>query len=671
MNKEEAKKRIEKLRKEIDHHRYLYHVLDKSEISDAAHDSLKHELDQLEQQYPDLITPDSPTQRVGGEPLKEFVKVKHETPMLSLNDAFSEAEIKSWEERIKKLLSSGEKLDYYSEIKMDGLAIALIYKDGVLDKGVTRGNGRIGEDVTHNVKTIEAIPLRLEFNNLPQAVQKNIPSRIEVRGEVFMSKKVFEQLNNKQKKNSGTEFANPRNAAAGSIRQLDPQIAAARQLDFLAYDLITDLKQTTHAESHELVQKLGFKSNKENNRCQDLDEVFDYYKKIEKKRSQLPYQMDGIVVNVNNINTFKKLGVVGKAPRGAIAYKYPAEQTTTVVEDIKVQVGRTGALTPVAWLKPVKVAGSTVARATLHNEDEIKRLDIRIGDTVIIQKAGDVIPDIVEVLPNMRSGKEKRFHFPKHCPICGSEVQRQAGEAAHYCTNPKCYAQSKEQLYHFVSKAAFNIDGLGPRIIDQLLEQELIRDPADLFILKNGDVKPLEGFAEKAAANLVDSIKKSRQIPLARFIYALGIRHVGEETSVDLADYFGSLNNLQQASQETLSAIHDVGEVMAESIFDYFRKSENKSLIEKLLKNGVQIINPSHKSKKYTGQTFVLTGSLESLTRDEAKEKIRLAGGSVSSSVSAQTDYVVAGDKPGSKYEKARQLGIKILSEKEFLQLFG
>ncbi len=667
MTKAEVKKRIEKLRAEINHHRYLYHVLDKSEISDAAHDSLKHELARLEEQYPDLITPDSPTQRVGGEPLKEFVKVKHETPMLSLNDAFSEAELIRWEARIKKLLTLNTKLDYYAEIKMDGLAIALIYDNGILAKGLTRGDGRTGEDVTHNIKTIDAIPLRLSLEKMPD--KYNLPGRVEIRGEVYMSKKVLADLNNSQKSKGETEFANPRNAAAGSVRQLDPKIAAQRQLDFFAYDLVTDIGQTTHQESHELIQILGFKSNGLNQYCRDIHEVQKYYKKIENQREKLAYQMDGIVVNVNDIKTFKRLGVAGKAPRAALAYKYPAEQATTIVEDIKVQVGRTGALTPVAYLKPVKVAGSTIARATLHNEDEINRLDVRIGDTVIIQKAGDVIPDIVKVLIKLRTGRERHFKFPNHCPVCQSIVIRQKGEAAYYCTNSRCPAQIREKLYHFAAKAAFNIDGLGPRIIDQLLEKRLIRDPADLLKLKKKDVEPLEGFAERAAENLIRAIANSREISLSRFIYALGIRHVGEETAIDLADYFGSLDKIETASIEDLSLVHDVGLVVAKSIHEYFHKSENIKLLKKLFEQGVMIEKLTEHQRRLAGQTFVLTGALDGLTRDEAKAMIRAAGGQVSNNVSAKTDYLLAGTAAGSKLEKAKKLGVKVITQPEFTKL--
>ncbi|MFA6028049.1 MAG: NAD-dependent DNA ligase LigA [Patescibacteria group bacterium] len=659
MNKSEAKARIEKLKKEINHYRYQYHVLDKQEISDAALDSLKRELFILEQEWPVLITPDSPTQRVAGKALAAFHKVAHSKPMLSLVDCFSFDELQDWEKRIKKLAPQ-DKFDYYAEIKMDGLAVNLIYENGLLTQGSTRGDGKIGEDVTSNLKTINSIPLKL---NEP------FPKKIEVRGEVYMSKKNFEALNKREE----GKYANPRNIAAGSIRQLDPKIPASRKLDFMAYDIASDIGLATHEQVHQELTRLGFRSNEHNAHCRDLNEVEKYYEKIGKIRKKFNYWSDGTVINVNDIALFKKLGVAGKAPRGGIAYKYPAEQATTIVEDIQVQVGRTGALTPVAHLKPVSVAGTTVARATLHNEDEIKRLDVRVGDTVIIQKAGDIIPDIVKVLKNLRPNNAKAFIFPKTCPACGSKVLRREGEVAHYCSNKQCFAQEKEKLYHFVSKKAFDIDGLGPKIIDQLLEEGLIADAADIFSLRKEDLQLLERFAEKSADNLIKSIAKAKEVSFAKFIYALGIRHVGEETAYDLAGQFGSLSKLINASQEELNKIHEVGEVMAKSVYDFFQDKKNKDLIKKLLQNGVCIrrdaIYRVSANKSITGNTFVLTGTLKTMTRDEAKEKIRQAGGNISSSVSKQTDYVIAGEEPGSKYTKAKKINIKILSEKEFISI--
>ncbi len=625
--------------------------MDKQEISDAALDSLKKELADLERQWPDLVTLDSPTQRVGGQPLAKFKKVAHSRPMLSLVDAFSREELEDWETRIKKLAPHSQ-FDYYAEVKMDGLAVALIYEQGILVQGATRGDGKVGEEVTENLKTIESIPLSLE---------KPYPARVEVRGEVYMSKKNFDQLNKKE----GQKFANPRNAAAGSIRQLDPKIAASRQLDFMAYDLVTDLGLTTHAAVHQKLADLGFRSNDQNQACRNLTAVQEYYQKIGQLRKNFDYWSDGIVVNVNNLELYQKLGVAGKAPRGALAYKYPAEQATTIVEDIQVQVGRTGALTPVAHLKPVPVAGSIVSRATLHNEDEIKRLDVRIGDTVILQKAGDIIPDIVEVLKNLRPRGARPYQFPKICPVCQSMVVRQSGEAAHYCTNKKCFAQEKEKFYHFVSKKAFDIEGLGPKIIDQLIDEGLLSSPADLFDLTVGDLQPLARFAEKSAANLIAAIKEAKKVELGRLIYALGIRHVGEETAQDLAGYFGRLEKLMAASPEELLKIHDLGEVMAESINQYFQNKQNQKLVESLVSKGLKIINPGPSGTKLQGQIFVLTGTLPHWSRAEAKEKIRRAGGEISSSVSKETDWVVAGAEAGSKLGKAKQLGRKIITEAE------
>lgn len=656
MTKQQARQRIEKLKKEIDHHRYLYHVLDKQEISDAALDSLKHELARLEQEFPDLITPDSPTQRVAGQPLDKFQKVAHSKRMLSLVDCFSNQELQDWEKRIKKLSPSDE-FDYYAEIKMDGLAVNLLYEDGVFIQGTTRGDGQIGEDVTLNLKTINSIPLKLN---------KPFHKKIEIRGEVYMTKKNFELLN----KNEEEKFANPRNAAAGSIRQLDAKIAAQRRLDFMAYDIATDLNLKTHQEAHELLVKLGFKSNPHNLFCKNIEEAQRFYEKIGKIRKSFPYWSDGTVIIVNDIKLFNNLGVVGKAPRGAIAYKYPAEQAATIVEDIQAQVGRTGALTPVAHLKPVRVAGSTVSRATLHNEDEIKRLDVRIGDTVIIQKAGDIIPDILQVIKNLRPKNAKHFVFPKKCPACGSLVARKDGEAAHFCTNKKCFAQEREKLYHFVSKKAFDIEDLGPKIINQLMEANLINNAANIFCLKKSDLLPLERFAEKSADNLIQAINKAKKISLSRFIYALGIRHVGEETAIDLAKYFCSLEKIQKASLEELNNIHEIGDVMAKSIYEYFQDKKNQESIKDLLKSGICIRRDAINRVSNTaiaGKTFVITGSLETMARDKAKEKIQAAGGNVSSAVSRKTDYLVAGKAPGSKFEKARKLGIKIITEKQLI----
>ncbi len=675
MNKQAVKQRIEKLKKEIDRHRYLYHVLDRQEISDAALDSLKHELDQLERQYPEFITLDSPTQRVGGKPLDAFTKVRHTAPMLSLNDVFSKEEVSDWEKRITKLVPPGLDLDYFGEIKMDGLAIALVYRNGLLHHGATRGDGVIGEDVTQNLKTIDAIPLRLALHDGSVAVrkmgEKALSGDVEVRGEVYMTKKIFDQLNRQQEKKGGPAFANPRNAAAGSVRQLDPKVTASRKLSFMAYDLVAGLGQKTHEEAHAIMTALGFQAGTHNRYCKTIAEVNAYHQDIGKIRKSLPYWSDGIVVTVNSIELLRRLGVVGKAPRGSVAYKYPAEQATTLVEDIKVQVGRTGALTPVAHLKPVQVAGTTVKRASLHNMDQINRLDVRIGDTVIIQKAGEIIPEVVNVLPNLRTGKERKFHMPSKCPICGSKIERRSGEVAYVCTNKKCFSIQLEGLQHFVSKRAFDTDGLGPKILEQLWNADLIRDPADLFDLKESDLAPLERFAEKSAVNLIEAINNAKRVSLARFLYALGIRHVGEETAIDLARRFGSLEKIKNASLEELEAMPDIGGVVAKSIYDYFHDPSNVKFLDKLLKKGVRILLEAVRKRKtaISGKKVVVTGTLSSMSREEAKEKVRAAGGDWVSSVSQNTDYVVVGDSPGSKYDKAKKLGVKTIREQEFLRL--
>jgi DNA ligase (NAD+) len=662
MNKKQAKERIEKLKKEISRHSYLYHVLDSPEISDAAFDSLKHELYKLEQQFPEFITPDSPTQRVGGKPLDKFEKAYHKIPMLSIEDVFSEDELQAWQERIQKLVLN-EKLDYFAEMKIDGFGISLIYKNGIFSQGSTRGDGRIGEDVTQNLRTIPSIPLRLREPYRDKSV--------EIRGEVYMDKKAFEKVNKQREKQKLPLYANPRNTAAGSIRQLDPKLAASRDLKFLAYDLVTDLGHETHQQEHQITQALGFRTD-QGKYCKDLEAIIDFYKEISLKRDKLPLQIDGIVVTVNNNKIFKRLGSIGKTHRGMIAFKFPAKQTTTLIKDIKVQVGRTGALTPVAHLKPVQLGGTTISRATLHNEDEIKRLGVKIGDTVIIQRAGDVIPDVVKVLLRLRTGKEKEFKMPKNCPACGSSVIRPKGEAVHRCSSLKCGVIQKKGLHHFVSKKAFDINGLGPRTINQLMDEGLVSNPADIFQLKQGDLLPLERFAEKSAENLLKGIEKSKAISLHKFIFSLGIRHVGEESAINLANHYNNLENLEKAEIDDLLKVKDTGEVMAKSIYTWFRGRKSLELLQKLGQAGVKIQNPKSKiqiKSKIQNKIIVLTGELDSMSRDEAKQRIRESGGDPASSVSKNTDFVVAGKEPGSKYNKAKKIGIKIINEKEFLDL--
>lgn len=669
MDKQEARKRIEVLKKEIDQNRYLYHVEDKPRVSDAVDDSLKRELARLEEQYPDLVMKDSPTQRIGGKPLEKFEKIAHQIPMLSLNDVFSEEEFLAWEERISKLVGRAkiERSGYYSEVKMDGLAVSLIYENGVFTRGATRGDGKVGEDVTNNLKTIESIPLKLRSHP-----ELDSGSTLEIRGEIYIDKKDFEKINAEQKKSGGQIFANPRNLAAGSIRQLDPKVSASRKLKFMMYSIVSNLGLDLHSSEHEIGHELGFNANFRLNKiCHSAKEVVSFWKHLSEIRDSLTYQIDGIVVSVNDRKTFSRLGVVGKAPRAQIAFKFPAEEATSVIKDIIVQVGRTGKLTPVAVMEPTIVAGSTVSRATLHNAEEIVRKDIRIGDTVVIRKAGDVIPEVVEPIKRMRTGKEKEFKMPTECPICGGKVVKREGEVDHYCADRNCSTRELRQLNHFVSKGAFEIDGLGPKIVEQLVAQGLVKDASDIFSLTEGDLEPLERFANKSAQNLVRSIGEAREVELDRFIYSLGIRHVGDQMAQDLAKQFGNLAEFKHANSDDLNKMYGIGEKVAESVVEYLSDERNKKLIDDLVKNGVKVKNYHSPvvRNRLDGKSFVVTGSLESMNRDEAHKKITQYGGVVSSSVTSKTDYLVAGEDPGSKLEKAQKLGTKIISEQEFLKM--
>src|SRR3990167_4266047 len=668
MTKPEAKGRIEKLKKLIDKYRYQYHVLNKLEISEEALDSLKHELKKLEDEFPELITLDSPTQRVAGKPLKEFKKVKHQTKMMSLEDVFSEEEFSEWLTRIKKL-APRDVFHFYAEPKFDGLALSIVYEDGVLKYAATRGDGEVGEDVTQNVRTIESVPLRIDAKG-----------RVEARGEAIITKKNFEAINRKQKKKGGQIYANSRNLAAGSLRQLDPKITASRRLDFFAYDLL-GVALEKHSEEHNALRDLGFKTGDDlEERRKDAGEVFKHYKKIAERREKLAYNIDGIVVSVDGNGLFKKLGTVGKTPRGAIAFKFSPKETTTKVEDIIVQVGRTGALTPVAVLRPVQIGGVTVSRATLHNEDEIKRLGLKIGDTVIVGRAGDVIPDVRKVLKELRTGREKEFHFPKE--FCGQKVVRVAGEAAYKIFYPEKYELvNRKRLYQFAAKNACDMEGIGPKIIGAMMDNNLISDAADLFDLKTGDLVPLERFAEKSAENVIESIQKSKTVPLNKFINALGIPHVGEETAVDIGKKLvlaKSINHprdivdaVSAMKLEDWRSIPNIGPTVAESIHGYFQDKNNLAFLRNLDKVGVKIVSPkaSPTPQNFKGKIFVLTGGLENMTRDQAKDKIRERGGDVSSSVGKIIDYVVAGSEPGEKYERAKRLGIKIIDEKQFIKM--
>ncbi|MEK7560374.1 MAG: NAD-dependent DNA ligase LigA [Patescibacteria group bacterium] len=699
MTKAEAKTRIERLKKEINHHRYLYHVLDTQEISDAAHDSLKNELARLEAKFPDLVTPDSPTQRVGGLVLPGFKKIRHRVPMLSLNDAFSASELADWEIRLKNFLAKSRSTDtkheipntgydYFAELKIDGFAVSLEYENGVFIRGSTRGDGRTGEDVTDNLRTIEAIPLRLQtpvdaerhdearrilkkFPNVRRALS-NLPSDMEIRGEVYITKRAFDEVNRAQDERGLPRFANPRNIAAGSIRQLDPKIAASRRLDFFCYGVATECGLETHEEEHAIARILGFKTAEPARVCKNLDEIIRFQEDIGKRRDALPFLIDGVVVQTNDRKTFRALGVAGKAPRGAIALKFPGAEATTVIEDIIIQIGRTGVLTPVAKLRPFEIGGVTVSRATLHNMDEIARLDVRVGDTVIVERAGDVIPHVVRVLKNLRPGRAKKFSMPR--AFCGQPVMREKGMAAHRIADPaRCALVRREQLYHFVSKYAFDISGLGPKIIDRLLDEHLIQDPADLFTLDEKEIRPLERFAEKSAANIIGAIRSKKNIALSRLIYALGIMHVGEETARDLAEYFKTPEELIRATEAELEALPNIGAVVAQSIVQWFRNAENARFIEKLKRAGVRIKQEraEERDQPLRGKNFVLTGALETMGRDEAKGRIRALGGKIAASVSRTTDYVVIGRDPGAKLENAKTLGIATITESEFLKMIA
>lgn len=676
MDKAQAKTRIEALKKAINKHRYLYHVLDKQEISEQALDSLKKELFDLEQEFPELITPDSPTQRVGGKPLDEFKKVSHPTRMNSLNDAFSEKDLRDWYQRLLNHLSSIgysstrllDHLSFYCDLKMDGLAVELRYDERVFAQGSTRGDGMVGEDITNNLRTVEAIPLKLsDFS-------REVPKTVYVRGEAYLTKKEFERINRLQEKAGEKLYANPRNVAAGSIRQLDPAITAERKLDFFAYALPTPLL-ATKSESYQALRDFGFKTNPHGKVVKTLEEVLAFHAEWEKKREKLPYEIDGIVVSVNENDIFERAGIIGKAPRAGIAFKFAAMEATTVVEDIKVQVGRTGALTPVAHLRAVPVGGVIVKHATLHNADEIERLGLKIGDTVIISRAGDVIPKILRVLPELRTGSERKFVMPKKCPFDDSVVVYDGVIAR--CPNPQCGARHREQLYHFVSRGAFNIDGLGPKIIDRFLDEGLISDAADLFSLEVKEIEVLPRFGEKSAKNIVEELAAKKQtIPLSKFIYSLGILHVGEETGIVLAKFWRaeSVRDLIEkgtaTTLEQLQSINDIGPKVSESIAAWFKDRHNIDLLKKLAEVGIDFGDEIFVTGgKFAGMTFVLTGTLETMSRDEAKIKIRALGGDTSESVSKKTTYVVVGAEAGSKAEKAEKLGVKILSEQEFLKM--
>lgn len=657
------KERAEKLRDLLEKHRYLYHVLDKPEISDEAYDSLFKELETLEEEHHELITPDSPTQRVGGEPLKEFSKVTHAKQQWSFDDVFDFDELKKWEEKVKNFMKKAgienEKLEYCCELKIDGLKVIMTYEKGQLVNAATRGDGSVGEDVTHNIKTIQSIPLKLKEKIDITAV-----------GEIWLAKKNLKKINKEREKLGEAVYANTRNLAAGSLRQLDPKITASRQLDSFLYD-IDEVKGKKPDSQHgeiQLLSSLGFKVNPFEKVCKSPEEIKKFYDEWTKKKHDLEYELDGIVIKVNSVKIQEALGYTGKSPRWGVAYKFPAEQVTTILEDIVLQIGRTGVITPVAHLKPVLVAGSVVSRATLHNEDEIRRLDVRLGDTVILQKAGDVIPDIVSVVQELRPKGSKPYVFPTHVNACGGDgrIERIPGEAAWRCVSKDSFDQQKRKFYYFVSKKCFDIDGLGPKIIDVLLEEGLISSFDDIFTLKRGDLLALPRFAEKSVDNLLESIEKGRTVSLPRFLASLSISQVGEETAYDIAKNFGSLEKISQASFEEIEAIYGVGPIVAKSLYEWFKNSENKKLIKNLVKHVK--IEAVKAGQKLAGKSFVFTGTLN-MDRVAAQETVRKLGGEVSSSVSKNTSYVVAGENAGSKLENAKELGVEVINEEKFLEI--
>jgi DNA ligase (NAD+) len=663
------KKEAEKLREEIRRHEYLYHVIDEPEISDAAFDKLMNRLKEIEAAHPDLITPDSPTKRVGGTPREGFQTVRHARAMLSLDNAFSYDALRDWDRRVRQG-TGREDIEYIAEHKFDGLSISLQYEDGVLARGVTRGDGTTGEDVTPNVKTIRSIPLSVD----PAVVKKGrLGEAFEVRGEILMTRKAFEALNRQQEESGGKIFVNARNSAAGAVRVLDPSITASRKLDFFAYYLFVDGKvpYPKHSDSLETLKQLRFRASSDWKLCSGIEKVIEYCTDWDEKREKLPYEIDGVVIKVNSTGLQNELGFTSKAPRWAIAYKYPARQETTVVNDIIVQVGRTGTLTPVAVLQPVQVGGVTVSRSTLHNMDEIERLGLHIGDTVLIERAGEVIPHVLKVV---KEGKERKgFRMPKNCPVCGSTIHRAEGEVAYRCVNAACPAKLKESLQHFAGRHAMNIDGLGEKIVDQLVEQKLVKDVADLYALKVDKVAELERMGEKSAQNLVDEIQASKKNPLSRLIFALGMRFVGERTGQLLAEHFSTLEDLEEAKQEELEQVPEVGPKVAEAVVEFFSEAANRKLVKGLRDAGVRPKAEKRevKSQKLAGKSFVFTGGLANRSREEVGELVQQHGGKVSGSVSKKTDYVVVGTDPGSKYDKAKELGVEVLTEGEFEKLLG
>ncbi len=660
MSEEQDRQRLEELRQQLQYHNYRYHALDDPEISDQEFDQMLRELVELEETYPQWITPDSPTQRVGYAPVEGFGSVTHAVPLLSLSNVFSEDELRAFCQRVERW--AGTQVTYFAELKIDGLAVSLSYEEGLFGQGATRGDGTVGEDITQNLRTVRALPLRLQA-----------PATINVRGEVFMSRDAFVRLNEEREKQGDAVFANPRNAAAGSLRQLDPQVTADRRLDIFCYSIgATDNQELrTHSESLQYLQELGFKINPHAQRCADVDALLSFIQYWATERQGLPYDIDGIVIKVDSLELQEMLGYTAKSPRWATAYKFPAQQVLTKVLNIQIQVGRTGALTPLAHLEPVNVAGSTVSRATLHNEDVIREKDVRIGDTVILQKAGDVIPEIVSTRSELRTGDEQVFVMPSHCPACGGDAVRLEGEAVRRCVNTACPAQRLERLVHFASRSAMDIDGLGPAIMEQLVNAGLVTTPADLYRLHKEQLQALERMGSKSAANLLQAIAASKEQPLPRLIFALGIRLVGIEAARDLAERFGTLQALAEAAEDDLVAVKSIGPKIAASVRQFFAEEANRELLDELRELGV---NPRSQATAAQGEsvtalkdlTFVVTGKLEGWTRSDVEQLLRQAGANVTGSISGNTDYLVAGEKAGSKLEKAASLGVTVLDQEQF-----
>jgi len=664
---------LDSLREKIRHHEYRYYVLDDPEISDAEFDRLMNELKKVEAEHPELITPDSPTQRVGGKPREGFVKVPHSVPMLSLDNAYSEDELRSWERRVHEL--SGRKdIEYVCELKLDGMSLALRYEGGKLARGITRGDGSTGEDVTSNVRTVRSVPLSVPSDKLKKA---GIPADFEVRGEMLMPLESFRKMNEEREKHGLSLFANPRNATAGTVRQLEPSITAQRRLDFFAYILIAnsvpgDARPTSAQwDTLNALDSAGFKVNPRRALASNIDEVWDFIGEWEEKRESLPYEIDGVVIKVNSTAMQRQLGFTGKAPRWAIAFKYAARGGITQIEDILIQVGRTGKLTPVAALKPVPIGGTTVSRATLHNMDEIERLGVKIGDWVEVERGGDVIPKVTKVIDDKDHPRgRKLFHMPEKCPVCGGHVVRAEGEADHRCVNQKCPAKLRESILHFASRGVMNIDGMGDALVNQLTDRKIVKDVADIYQLTKADLLKLERMGEKSAENVLREIQNSKKLPLERVIYGLGIRFVGERTAQFLAEHFGEMSAIEKAGEEELQQVEEVGPRIAKSIVEFFAEPKNRELVEELRAAGLTMRGKKkERGTKLAGKTFVLTGTLPTYSRDEARKMIEDAGGKVTGSVSKKTDYVVAGADAGSKLDKAKELGVTVIDEKGMTEL--